>query len=90
MSTRARKITELDANTGPSANSLLIIESADGTQKVTVATLLGNSAANVAIRTQTPANSTINVAAGVILYDASYLYIAVANNTLKRVSLTAF
>lgn len=90
MSSRAKKITELTANTGPAANSLLIIETTDGTQKVTAATLLGNTAANVAIRTVTPANSTITVAAGTIFYDASYLYIATANNTLKRVSLTAF
>jgi hypothetical protein len=38
----------------------------------------------------TPANSAINVAQGVFFYDASYLYIAVANNQLMRVPLQAF
>lgn len=48
-----------------------------------VATLLvGNTA--------TPANSTITVAQGTIWYDANYIYCATANNTLKRVALTAF
>lgn len=38
----------------------------------------------------TPANSTINVKQGVIFYDTSYLYVAVANNQLMRVPLQAF
>jgi hypothetical protein len=38
----------------------------------------------------TPANSMINVAQGVIFYDTSYLYLAVANNQLMRVPLQAF
>lgn len=38
----------------------------------------------------TPANSTITVQAGKIWWDASYLYVAVANNTVKRVALSAF
>lgn len=39
---------------------------------------------------QTPANSTITIQKGTILFDTDYLYIAVANNTLKRIALTAF
>lgn len=41
-------------------------------------------------REQTPANSTITVSKGTIFFDADYLYIAVANNTLKRVTLSSF
>ena len=39
----------------------------------------------------TPANSSaLTVLGGTLLYDGSYLYIATANNTVKRVALSAF
>jgi hypothetical protein len=38
----------------------------------------------------TPANSTITITQGRIFYDNDYLYIAVANNTIKRVALSSF
>lgn len=39
---------------------------------------------------QTPANSTITKLQGNIFYDSSYIYLATANNTIKRVALTTF
>lgn len=94
MSDRAKKITELSALTAPTADDLLvIIDDVAGTpitKKVTVGNLLGNTSANVVIYNSTPANSTITVKKGTILFDASYLYVAVANNTLKRVALSSF
>ena len=49
------------------------------------------SANTVIIRNnQTPANSTITVTKGTILFDSNYLYIAVANNSLKRIALSSF
>lgn len=39
----------------------------------------------------TPANTTaLTITAGTMLYDADYLYIAVANNVVKRVALSSF
>ncbi len=38
----------------------------------------------------TPTNSTINCVQGTIRWDADYLYVATANNTLKRVALSSF
>jgi len=94
MSDRAKKITELSALTAPAADDLLVIvDDVAGTpitKKVTVGNLLGNTSANVVIFNSTPANSTITVKKGTILFDASYLYVAVANNTLKRVALSSF
>jgi hypothetical protein len=52
--------------------------------------MLGNSAANVSIRALAPANSTITVKAGSIFFDANYIYVAVADDTLKRVALSSF
>lgn len=74
------------------------------TKKVTVSALLSNSSANVTVsntatlsannliirRNHTPANSTIEVAQGSFFWDSDYLYVAVANNSLKRVSLESF
>jgi hypothetical protein len=94
MSDRAKKITELTALTAPSADDLMVIvDSPSGTpvtKYVTVGNLLGNSTANVVIYNSTPANSTITVKKGTLMFDSSYLYIATANNTLKRVSLNSF
>jgi hypothetical protein len=39
----------------------------------------------------TPANSTaLTVKAGTLLYDSGYLYVAVANNIIKRAQLSTF
>ena len=80
--------------TAPTADDLLVIvDDVAGTpitKKVTVGNLLGNTSANVVIYNSTPANSTITVKKGTILFDTSYLYVAVANNTLKRVALSSF
>lgn len=38
----------------------------------------------------TPANSAITIGQGRLLYDNDYLYIATANNALKRVPLSSF
>ncbi|AGS80947.1 hypothetical protein [Caulobacter phage Cr30] len=42
------------------------------------------------MKANTPANSTPVVKAGVFFYDANYLYVAVDNNSLKRVALSSF
>ena len=57
---------------------------------VTVANLLGNSSANVVIQNVTPANGTITVQKGTIMFDSSFIYIATANNVIKKVALSAF
>lgn len=94
MSDRAKKITELSALTAPAGDDLLVIvDDVAGTattKKVTVANLFGNSSANVVIFNATPANSTITVKKGTLLFDNNYIYIATANNNLKRVSLSSF
>jgi len=94
MSDRAKKVSELTELTSPAGNDLLlIVDDPSGTpisKKITVTNLLGNSTANVVIYNTTPANSTITVKKGTIMFDDSYLYIATANNTLKRITLNSF
>ena len=64
---------------------------------ITVDNFLANSthdvkAANLVVTfSNTPANSTaLTIAGGQIFYDSNYLYVAVANNTVKRVALSTF
>jgi hypothetical protein len=94
MSDRAKKITELTALAAPAAEDLMVIvddPSGNPTTKyVTVGNLLGNAAANVVIYNATPANSTITVKKGTLMFDNTYLYVATANNSLKRIALNSF
>lgn len=94
MSDRSKKVTELTALTSPAGEDLLlIVDDPSGTpttKKVTVSNLFGNSTANVVIFNTTPANSTITVKKGTLMFDSSYIYVAVANNLLKRVGLNSF
>jgi len=94
MSDRSKKVSELTALSSPAGEDLLlIVDDPSGTpvtKKVTVSSLLGNSSANVVIYNATPANSTISVKKGTLMFDANYLYVATANNTLKRITLSSF
>lgn len=94
MSDRSKKVTELTALTSPAGEDLLlIVDDPSGTpttKKVTVSNLFGNSTANVVVFNTTPANSTITVKKGTLMFDSSYIYVAVANNLLKRVGLNSF
>lgn len=74
------------------------------TKAANVSVLFGNVSTNVTLSNtsvlstnnmvlrdnSTPANSTITVAQGKIWADASYIYVATANNTVKRVALSSF
>jgi hypothetical protein len=94
MADKALKISELTALTSISGGDLLVIvddpTGTPTTKKVTVANLLGNSSANVVIQNVTPANGTITVTKGTIMFDSSFIYIATANNVIKKVALSAF
>lgn len=74
------------------------------TKSANVSVFFGNVAANVVLSNSavlsaqtvilrnntTPANSGVTVAAGTIWADANFIYVAVANNTVKRVALSSF
>lgn len=94
MSDRAKKISELSSLGSASGDDLLLIvddpSGTPSTRSITVSNLLGNSSANVVIYNNTPANSAITVKKGTLMFDTTYLYVAVANNTIKRISLESF
>lgn len=94
MTDRAKKITELTLLTSAANNDLLIVQdvSANTTGAIALTDLTKVVVANTLVITgnSTPANSTPTVTRGTLFYDTNYLYIAVANNTLKRVTLSSF
>jgi hypothetical protein len=58
---------------------------------VTIANTATLSTNNLIIRRNaSPANSTIDVNQGTIFFDSNYIYVAVANNLLKRIELETF
>lgn len=94
MSDRSKKITELPLTNGISGGDLLlVVTNPTGnavSKSITVTNLFGNASVNTVIRQSTPANSNIEVKSGTIFYDSNYVYIAVADNTLKRIQLEQF
>lgn len=94
MPEQTEKISALPTTTNSGLSDyLVVVANVAGTlttKKITHADFFTNSSANVHIVTTTPANSTIVVKAGTLLYDTNYLYVAVSNNVLKRVALSSF
>lgn len=94
MSNNSKKISELPIINSALSNDRIVIlknpNSAPATVTISVSNLLGNSSANLVIQEVNVPNSSITVKKGTIFYDQDYLYIAVANNTIKRINLSSF
>lgn len=94
MANESRKTSELPlANSAQLADRVLILKDPTGntsTRTISVLDLFGNTAANVVLQSNTPANSSITIKKGTIFFDSTYLYIATDNNLLQRITLNAF
>jgi hypothetical protein len=104
MAEAGKKISAYPILSAPSANTKLVVEHNGNTYSISIINVFANVTGNVSVsntstfsvnnfiirRGDTPANSTPTVSQGTIWFDADYLYVATANNTLKRVALTAF
>lgn len=94
MSDRSKKPSELPVAYSASGSDLIIVTSNTSgngvTKGISLTNLLGNNNVNTSVKFSTPSNSTINAVSGSIFIDSSYLYVAVANNELKRVALQSF
>lgn len=76
--------------------------STSNTKTITVAAFFGNVSTNAVFqntvsigtlqisKNNTPANSSITVERNTIWADSDYIYVAVANNVVKRVALNTF
>lgn len=87
----ANLVQRVSAN---SADRIVVLSDPSGnatTATISIGDLFGNSSLNIiansiAIGTGTPANSSaMIVRAGTLIYDANYLYVATANNLVKRI-----
>ena len=98
----SRKISELVACTSPTSNDsfVLVANSSSNTEKSTIDTVL-NSGANVTgnivtgsvlitTNNTTPTTNTDTVTQGTIWHDGLYLYIAVADDDIRRITLETF
>ena len=95
MATEAKKISQLDEITSVTADDYVVVvndpNGLPSTKKVKALNLFGNSTVNVAITSISPSNSTVTaVKRGNVFYDLNYIYIAVEDNLVKRVSLSLF
>lgn len=100
MADRAKTIPELPVSTALNSTDLFVIvvdpTNTANTKQITASNVFGNSALDLSANSlilaerSTPANSSITVTKGSIFFDDSYIYVATANNTLKRIELTSF
>jgi len=103
MANVALAISALVACTSPTSNDELVLAANAGsnTERCTVANFLNNTSANVSMNVvtgaqllatdnTTPSNSTATVAKGRIWYDDDYLYIAIGDDMIKRITLETF
>jgi len=80
------------ANTAGTSDRLVLVSLANPSNPALETISISNiyTTANSINVANTPANSSITVSQGSIFMDLNYLYVAVANNVLKRVALGAF
>ena len=83
----------------PSVNNIIFSDSVFVTSggvvsQATPNTIFSNVNLQVATlivgNTSTPISSTISVTAGSMWFDSTYLYVAVSNNVIKRITLETF
>lgn len=73
------------------ANGDLFVVVRDPSGAPTTNTVTFSTVRSQLVVANTPANSSaLTITSGTMLYDANYLYIAVANNVVKRVALSTF
>lgn len=92
MAIAGKKITEYASLGSPSGNTRLVVDHNGNTYQMNVATLFNNCSANLEVNTlviktsNTPASDGITVKKGTLFYDNNYVYVAIANNLLKRIA----
>ena len=100
----SKKISNLVACTAPVANTdylVMVANAGSNTGKCLIETFYNNTGSNATLNNitgtrlfatdnSTPANSTATETAGRIWYDDDYLYIAIGDNVIKRVTLETF
>lgn len=90
MANTGNKVSELPtASNVASTDRILVLRDPSGNASVrTVA--MSTVSANITVSNSVPATSSSNGLPGFMAYDANTLYICVANNTWKSVSLSSF
>lgn len=102
MANNALKVTEMTACSAPAVSDKLYVASNTAgnavPRSVSVDILFSNTAGNTTLKANnlviskntTPANSTATVVSRSIWFDSDYLYVALSNNSIKRIALSSF
>lgn len=104
MATEGKKISAYNTNLAPNTSFFLVGSQGNTTYKIASANLFANATGDVVISANAPlvigtlripsgnapSNSTATVIRNTMWHDGDYLYVAVANNVIKRVTLTSF
>lgn len=90
MADNSKKVSELPTAANVAiTDRVLVLRDPSGTPSVRTVNVSVLSA-NLTISNTAVANSTANGVAGNIRFDSNYLYVCVANNIWKRVSLSSW
>ncbi len=92
----AKSISQFQACTAPKGTDLMIMASANVvnstvTQYTTKTSSKAQFLADVVVSMATPSNTNVEAyPVGKVIFDTSSLYVVVANNVIKKVSLSVF
>lgn len=90
MADNSKKVSELPtAANVASTDRILVLRDPAGNPSVRTAAL-STISANLVLSNTVPEIANSAGIAGTVRYDANYVYVCVANNTWKRVSLTSW
>ncbi len=83
------------ANTGIAVSNTAVVNNATTADFSVVSTANGSVrrvpiANSFVMVNSTPANNSVTSKAGQIWFDSDFIYVAVANNTIKRAALSSF
>lgn len=84
------KLSELTTTSTVANSDIFVVVRSPNSSPTTNTLTLSVLRSNLTVA-DTPADSNaLTISSGVLLYDSNYLYVAVANNIVKRVALSSF
>lgn len=104
MAESGKKIKDYPSLTTTTGNTRFVVSEAGNTYNISLSVMFANCVSNTSFsnsayvsiqnlvirRANTPANSTISVPERAIWADNNYIYVAIANNNIKRAVLETF
>lgn len=90
MSNGPKRVSELFVANAVANSDLLVVIANTSGNSVTVSMTVADFSSTMHFKTTPISGSATTVKAGRIFYDNNYIYVAIANNVVKRVLLETF